>query len=175
MEYEEYSSLAGVNVDNVQFIDDPVVGSQITSSNPSTMPLRQTGHLEYNFTKQETNFLTTKNTCVIDNLVGLYEKDLKLNKDKIIKLNKEFHGFVDEEDNVPEYIESDLGDMILNPKYNINNELKNAKAKIKQYVKEYIKLKHLYYIDKIKEYKQKIFDAWKNKNIQIRVILCMFL
>ena len=41
--------------------------------------------------------------------------------------------------------------MIYNPKYNINNELKNAQAKIKQYVKEYIKLKHLYYIDKIKE------------------------
>ncbi len=41
MEYEEYSSLAGVNVDCIQFIDDPVVGSQITSSNPSTMPLRQ--------------------------------------------------------------------------------------------------------------------------------------
>ena len=108
MEYEEYSSLAGVNVDNVQFIDDPVVGSQITSSNPSTMPLRQAGHLEYNFTKQETKFLTTENTCVIDNLVGLYGKELNLNKDKIIKLNKEFHGFVDEEDNEPEYIESDL-------------------------------------------------------------------
>ena len=27
MEYEEYSSLAGVNADSIQFIDDPVVGS----------------------------------------------------------------------------------------------------------------------------------------------------
>ncbi len=50
---EEYSSKANVNVDN---IDNPVVGSQITSSNPSTMPLLQAGHLEYNSTKQETNF-----------------------------------------------------------------------------------------------------------------------
>ena len=66
---------------------------------------------------------------------------------------------MDVDDNEPQYIESDFGDMIYNPKYNINNELKNAQAKIKQYVKEYIKLKHQYYIDKIKEYKQKIFDA----------------
>jgi hypothetical protein len=67
---------------HVQFIDDPVVGSQITSSNPPTMPLRQAGHLEDNFTKQDTKFLTTENTCVTDNLVGLYGKELKINKDK---------------------------------------------------------------------------------------------
>ncbi len=35
------------------------------------MQLRQVGHLEYNFTKQETKFLTYENTYVIDNLVGL--------------------------------------------------------------------------------------------------------
>jgi 1,2-phenylacetyl-CoA epoxidase PaaB subunit len=154
MEYEEYSSLAGVNVDSIQFIDDPVVGSQITSSNPSTMPLRQAGHLEYNFTKQETKFLTTENTCVIDNLVGLYGKELKLNKKKIIKLNKEFHGFEDVEDNEPQYIESDFGDMIFNPKYNMNNQLKNAEAKLKQYEEEYNKTQHEYYIDEIKDLKE---------------------
>jgi hypothetical protein len=179
MEYEEYSSLAGVNVDNVQFIDDPVVGSQITSSNPFTMPLRQAGHLEYNFTKQETKFLTTENTCVIDSLVGLYGKELKLNKKKITKLNKEFHGFEDVEDNEspegrlvggsttnePEYIESDFGDMIINPKYNSTNELQNAEAILKQYKEEYNELQHNNDIDDIKQFKQKIFDAWSNKKI----------
>ncbi len=59
----------------------------------------------------------------------MYGKELKLDKDNIIKLNIEFHGIVD--DNEPEYIESDLGDMIINPKYNSENELKNAEAKIK--------------------------------------------
>jgi hypothetical protein len=77
-------------VDNVQFIDDPVVGSSTTSSYPSTMPLRQAGHFEYNFTKQETKFLITENTCVIDNLVGLYGKKLKLNKKKLLNLIKNF-------------------------------------------------------------------------------------
>ena len=44
--YEEYSSAASatsaalVNLNDVQFIDDPVVGSQITSSDPVNMPLR---------------------------------------------------------------------------------------------------------------------------------------
>ncbi len=66
------------------------------------MPLRQAGHLQYNFTEQETKYLLNDNTCVIDNLVGLYGKELKLNRNKIIKLNKEFHGFVDEDDE-PEF------------------------------------------------------------------------
>ncbi len=85
--YEEYSAAALVHLDNVQFIDGPVVGSSITSSDPANMPLRQTGHLQYNFTEQETKYLLNDNTCVIDNLVGLYGKELKLNRNKIIKLN----------------------------------------------------------------------------------------
>ncbi len=55
--------------------------------------------------------------------------------------------------------------MIYNPKYNFNNQLKNAEAKLKQYEEEYIKMQHEYHIDKIREYNQKIFDAWNNKNI----------
>ena len=39
---------------------------------------------------------------------------------------KEFHGVVD--DNEPEYIENDFDEMIINPKYNSENELKNAEA-----------------------------------------------
>jgi len=160
-EYEEYSSSAWVNLENVQFIDEPVVGSQITSSDPSSMPLRQAGYIEYSFTEQETKYLTTENTCVIDNLVGVYGKELKLNKDKIIKLNKEFYGIVD--DNEPEYIEDDFDGMIINPKYNSENELKNTQAKLKQYEEEYNKTQHNNNIDDIRQFKQKIFDAWKNK------------
>ena len=38
---KEYSSSACENLDNVQFINDPVVGSQIQSSDPANMALRQ--------------------------------------------------------------------------------------------------------------------------------------
>ena len=162
-EYEEYSSSAWVNLDDVQFIDDSVRESQIVSSDPTTMPLRQAGYIEYNFTEQETTYLTNENTCVIDNLVGVYGKELKLNKEKIIKLNKEFHNIIEVDDNEPEYIESDFGDMIINPKYNINNKLQNVEAKLKQYEEEYNKTQHNNYVDDIKQCKQKIFDAWKNK------------
>jgi len=151
--YEEYSAAARVHLDNVQFIDGPVVGSSITSSDPANMPLRQTGHLQYNFTEQETKYLLNDNTCVIDNLVGLYGKELKLNRNKIIKLNKEFHGFVDEDDE-PEFIESDLGDLIINPNY--NNELKDAEAKLKKYEDEYKRTQHEYYIDEINKLKELI-------------------
>jgi hypothetical protein len=44
--YEEYSAAVRVHLDNVQFIDGPVVGSSITSSNPANIPLRQAGYLE---------------------------------------------------------------------------------------------------------------------------------
>ena len=160
--YEEYSSAARVHVDDFDFIDGPVVASQITSSDPKNMALRQVGQIQYNFTTQETKYLTTDNTCVIDNLVGLYGKELKLNRDNIITLNKKFHGFEDvEEDNEPEYIESDLGDMIINPNYNKNNELQNTEAKLKQSEEEYNNIEHKYYIDEIKEFKQKIFNVLK--------------
>ena len=57
MTYEEYSAAARVLLENVHFIDDPVEESQIASSNPANMPLRQAGHLQYNFTEQETKYL----------------------------------------------------------------------------------------------------------------------
>ena len=38
---KEYSSSACENLDNVQFINDPVVGSQSQSSDPANMALRQ--------------------------------------------------------------------------------------------------------------------------------------
>jgi hypothetical protein len=71
-----------------------IIESSITSSNPANMLLRQAGYLQYNFTEQGTTYLLNENTCVIDNLVGLYVKEIKLNKDKMIYSNKEIHGFV---------------------------------------------------------------------------------
>ncbi len=60
----------------------------------------------------------------------------------IIKLDKDFHGFVDEvENNETQYIESE-GEMINNPKYNSKNELKDVEAKLKQYEEEYYKSQH---------------------------------
>ncbi len=56
------------------------------------MPSRKAGYLQYNFTEQETKYLLNDNTCVTDNLVELHGKELKLNKDKIIKLSKIFMG-----------------------------------------------------------------------------------
>ena len=100
--YEEYSGSARTVIDSVHFIDDPVVDSQITSSDTRHMPLRQFTHLDYDFTTEEKKYLSTENTCVVDNLIGVYGKELKLNKDKLIKLNKKVHGVDDEvEDNEP--------------------------------------------------------------------------
>ena len=53
--YEEYSAAARVQLENVQFVDDPIVESQITSSNPANMPLRQAGYLKYNLQSKKPN------------------------------------------------------------------------------------------------------------------------
>ena len=61
--------------------------------------------------------------------------------------------------------------MIINPKYNSENELKNVQAKLKQYEEEYNETQDNNNIDDIKQFKQKIFDAWKNKSIIIWVVI----
>ncbi len=71
------------------------------------------------------------------------------------------YGIVD--DNEPEYIEDDFDGMIINPKYNSENVLKNAQAKLKQYEEECNKTQHNNNIDDIRQFKQKIFDTWHNK------------
>jgi len=177
-EAEEYSTSAWIKLADVQFIDDPIIESNITASDSINMPLRQLIHLDYNFTKEEKAYLSNENTCVIDNLIGVYGKELKLNKDKLIALNKKFHGYEDvEEDNEPEYIESDLGDLIINPKYNNDKELKKAQAKLKQYENEYNKTQHEYYIDEINDLKS-ISLILKHMNHLIKnlyIILIMLL
>jgi hypothetical protein len=53
--YEEYSRSARMLVDDFDFIAGSVVGSQITSSDPKNILLRQAGQIQYNITTQETN------------------------------------------------------------------------------------------------------------------------
>ncbi len=60
---------------------------------------------------------------------------------------------MDEEDEL-EFIESDLGDLIVNPNY--NNELKDAEAKFKIYEDEYQRTQHEYCIDEINKLKELI-------------------
>ena len=89
--------------------------------------------------------MTSENTFVIDNLVGLYGKELKLSKDDIIKINKTFHNVVDKTfhnvvdytvdivDSKPDLIESDLGDLIINPKFNRFNKLPELEKQLNHY------------------------------------------
>ena len=157
-EYEEYSSAAKVDVDQINFIDDsPVVEHRIQRSNPANMPLREASYIEYNFTEQETKYLSTENTCVIDNLVGLYEKELKIDREKLIQINKKFHGVVETEGE-PEFIESDLDDLVPNPNYNEYNKIPRLEAKIKEYEKAYETTQHDYYKNEIIDLKLYLED-----------------
>ncbi len=57
----------------------------------------------------------------------VYGDKLNLNKDKLIKLNIEFHRVEDvEEGNKPEYIEIEFGEMIISPKFNNISDLQQA-------------------------------------------------
>ena len=129
---EEYSSAAKYGVISVEFIDD-ISESSMQGQTTDNMPMRQSGHVEYNFTKEEKKFLTEKNDkCVIDNLIGLYGDKLKINERDLINLNKQFHNVTD--DNEPQYIKSEFEDMICNPKYRYKKN--NEEESFKKYVEE---------------------------------------
>ena len=56
-EAEEYSNSAWIKLADVQFIDDPIIESNITASDSRNMPLRQATYLEYSFTEEEKKYL----------------------------------------------------------------------------------------------------------------------
>jgi hypothetical protein len=60
--------------------------------------------------------------------------------------------------------------MIINPKYNINNQLKNAEAKLKHYEEGYNKTQHEYCIDEIEDLNEyihniKTYESPQNKPV----------
>ena len=59
-EAEEYSNSAWIKLVGVQFIDDPIIESNITTSDSRNMPLRQAAHLEYSFNEDGKNIFYMK-------------------------------------------------------------------------------------------------------------------
>jgi hypothetical protein len=144
--YEKYSSAATVNLDDIEFIDDPVVEDEMKTRDTKHMPLRQSSTIDYNFTVQETKYLSSVNTCVIDNLVGLYGKELKMNRDKLIKLNKEYQRVKEQP---------------------INNDKLDAETKINEYNKKVRTRKFRYkrkYVFELEElmFNYSLKDVFKN-------------
>ena len=155
--YEEYSSSATITIDDIEFVDNTVVEDEMNTRDTKLMPLRQSSTIDYNFTIQETKYLSTENTCVIDNLVGLYGKELKMNRDKLIKLNKEYHG---------------------KPDKPVNNEKLEAEEKLKIYMKEYDELEKDTYDEEIKGLKEvinntryKTFKEFKEDDDELNIKL----
>ena len=155
--WEEYSNAARINVEGVDFIDDDVVEEgNITSRNTSDMPMRQCNTIDYNFTEQEKKYLTTENTCVIDNLIGIYGEELKLDRDGLIKLNKEFHGVMDEE----QFKGDD--EIVL-----IKRQRKETQDALYKLEKQFDVLYHSKWVDEINNLKQiKISDITKEQLIE---------
>ena len=155
--YEEYSSSATITIDDIEFVDNTVVEDEMNTRDTKLMPLRQSSTIDYNFTIQETKYLSNENTCVIDNLIGLYGKELKMNRDKLIKLNKEYHG---------------------KPDKPVNNEKLEAEEKLKIYMKEYDELEKDTYDEEIKGLKEvinntryKTFKEFKEDDDELNIKL----
>ena len=96
-EYDEFSSCATVNLDSVDFIDT-VDESKLTTQHPTQMKMKYSEHVDYSFTNEEKKFLNTDNkltgTCVIDNFIGMYGKELKLTRDDFINLHQEYYNHI---------------------------------------------------------------------------------
>ena len=85
---DDYSGAATYNIDFIDFIDT-VNQSTLTHQQPSQMKMKYAEHAHYSFTKEEKKFLNTDDKlngiCVIDNFVGIYDEELKLNRNHFIK------------------------------------------------------------------------------------------
>ncbi len=93
---DEYSGAAKYNVDSINFIDS-VNESSLTTQHTSQMPMKYAEHVDYSFTNEDKQFLNIESagTCVIDNFIGLYGKELKLTRDDFIKLHQDFYNIND--------------------------------------------------------------------------------
>jgi hypothetical protein len=87
---DDYSEAASYLINNVDFIDSPVTSNN-NGQSPSQMKMKSSSFVDYHFTPQEKKFLSDKNICVIDNLYGLYGEELKLDKNDIINIYKNFN------------------------------------------------------------------------------------
>ena len=91
---DEYSAAARYNVEAINFID-AVNESTLTTQHPSQMKMKYAEHIDYSFTNEEKKFLDkvplNGGTCVIDNFVGMYGKELKITRDDFIKLHQEYY------------------------------------------------------------------------------------
>ena len=161
---EEYSSAAKYGIISIEFIDD-ISESSMQGQTTGDMPMRQSGHVEYNFTKEEKKFLTEKNDkCVIDNLIGLYGTKLNINENDLISLNKKFHNISDDE---VEFIESNLGDKIVNPNYKQQNY--NVEESYKAFLENCEEDIENFKIQ-IEHYEKLIIDHPKNKDAYMHII-----
>ncbi len=60
------------------------------------MPTKYCGHVHYSFTNEDKEFLNTdgEGTCIIDNFIGLYGKELKITRYGFIELHQEYYNEV---------------------------------------------------------------------------------
>ena len=86
---DKYSGAATYNVDSINFIDT-VNESSLKIQPISQMKMKYAEHVDYSFTNVDKQFLNTYEkeacgTCVIDNFIGIYGKELKLTREDFKK------------------------------------------------------------------------------------------
>ena len=91
----EYSRAATYDVDSINFIDT-VNESSLKIQPISQIKMKFSEHVDYSFTDEDKQFLNTdkkeaSGTCVIDNFIDIYGKELKLTREDFIKLHQEYY------------------------------------------------------------------------------------
>ena len=79
-------TVKSIKINSILDVNDPIVKTDV-----KTMRMKQLGSdiLDYDYVKEFKDFLQTDQefgTCVIDNLVGMYEKTLKITRDQLINI-----------------------------------------------------------------------------------------
>jgi energy-coupling factor transporter ATP-binding protein EcfA2 len=83
----------------VEIIITSMVEHTTTTTQQQDIPMKSATQLMYNYIDEYKDFLQDTGTCVIDNFIGMYGKELKLTRDGFISMCKEYN----EENWTPEY------------------------------------------------------------------------
>jgi hypothetical protein len=89
--YERYDPSPDITYKVIEIIITSMIEHTTTTTQQQDIPMKSVSQLIYNYINEYKGFLQDTGTCVIDNFIGMYGKELKLTRDGFITMCKEYN------------------------------------------------------------------------------------
>jgi 5-methylcytosine-specific restriction protein A len=152
--HERYDPSPDITYKVVEIIITSMVEHTTTTTQQQDIPMKNSSQLMHNYIDEHKDFLQNTGTCVIDNFIGMYDKELKLTRDEFISMCKEYN----DQNWTPEYGVSPRCVNSICEKYDISHYGFVVKPLRTKYFDELNDRIHF-----SKDFKQLVLDKTKNK------------